>query len=140
MHGNYRIPAGGLLGLLLLFSLYACSPGPHGEYVSDGQALFQEYCASCHGSTGLGDGPVAAELDTVVPDLTLMKSRYEGVFPTEYFLRTIDGRQEFLAHGTRGMPIWGNIWRPGQEDSFEDEIVTQRTLNGLLYYVESIQK
>ena len=129
-----------MVGLVLILGLYACSPSPHGEYVQEGAATFAEYCASCHGVSGVGDGPVAGELDRPVPNLTQLSTRFDGVFPSEYVLRTIDGRQEFLAHGTRAMPIWGNIWRPGEEDSHESEIEAQRILNGLLHYLESIQR
>ncbi len=33
------------------------------DAVSAGKALFATNCASCHGETGLGDGPAAAALD-----------------------------------------------------------------------------
>lgn len=128
-------------GLLLVVGLYGCTePGSHREYVELGKETFEKYCVSCHGPQAKGDGPLAAELDKPAPDLTRLASRFDGVFPSEYVLRTIDGRQEFLSHGTRTMPIWGNIWRPGEEDTREAEVKTQQTLNGLLHYLESIQR
>ena len=140
MNGTNGSIAVSAVVLALVFLLYACNPPQHSEYIELGYATYTEYCSSCHGPTGVGDGPVAAELDKPVPDLTQMTARFGGVFPMEYILGTIDGRHEFLAHGTRQMPIWGNIWRPGEEESQEAEIETQRTLNGLLYYMESIQR
>jgi mono/diheme cytochrome c family protein len=104
-----------------------------------GESQYRQHCASCHGLLGEGDGPVAPELDQTLRSLRLLSLRYDGVFPTEYVLRTIDGCKEFQAHGTRTMPIWGNIWRPGEEESLEAEIATQRSLNGLLDYLRSLQ-
>jgi len=37
--------------------------------VVQGRARFQQHCASCHGATGLGDGPAAAGLDPAPPAL-----------------------------------------------------------------------
>ena len=114
-------------------------PNPRANDISLGKDLFQEHCVSCHGPGGKGDGPLAPELEKPVPDLTMLTSRFNGVYPAEYVLGTIDGRQEFLAHGTRMMPIWGNIWRPGEQENFEAEVHAQSLMNGLLYYMESIQ-
>lgn len=38
--------------------------------IEEGRALYQEHCARCHGDTGRGDGPDAADLDGAVSDLT----------------------------------------------------------------------
>lgn len=39
------------------------------EQLSQGETLYQQHCAACHGQTGLGDGPDAAELSGPVPSL-----------------------------------------------------------------------
>jgi hypothetical protein len=70
----------------------------------------------------------------------MLETRFQGVFPSEYVLRRIDGCQEFAEEGTREMPIWGNIWRPEDERPFEDEVAAQRTFTSLLHYLESIQQ
>ncbi len=44
--------------------LPAAAPNPQ-----NGQALFQQHCAACHGATGMGDGPQAAQLQVTVPAL-----------------------------------------------------------------------
>jgi mono/diheme cytochrome c family protein len=126
--------------VMLVVGSFREASGQDDEYILSGRGTYMQYCTSCHGVDGRGEGTLADSLGKKVPDLTLMSSRYDGVFPCEYVLRTIDGRQEFLAHGTRQMPIWGNIWRPGEEDTHEAEVATQRTLNGLLHYLESIQR
>jgi len=124
----------------LIFS--ACQKSPedmaHQMEVMDGRTAFERYCASCHGPEGRGNGPVASVLTTPPPDLTQLKNRFEGVYPSEYVLRTVDGRHQFLAHGTRQMPIWGNIWREDTTLGYEAEV--QRRLNALLHYLETIQE
>lgn len=72
-----------------------------------GAELYQRFCASCHGYSGFGDGPVASQLKVSVPDLTRIAKRHGGVFPAEDVRRIIDGRSVHMAHGTRTMPVWG---------------------------------
>lgn len=111
---------------------------PHEQEVMDGRAAFETYCASCHGVDARGDGPVASVLEVPPPDLTQLKMKFDGVYPSEYVLRTIDGRHEFLSHGTRQMPIWGNIWR--EDSTAGSEVKVQARLNSLLHYLETIQQ
>ncbi len=75
--------------------------------VLSGAQLYSTFCASCHGSTAHGDGPVAPLLKTAVPDLTLFAARRGGVFSPKEMQRIIDGRISIAAHGTREMPVWG---------------------------------
>jgi mono/diheme cytochrome c family protein len=76
----------------------------------DGETLFRTYCASCHGSTGRGDGPMAGELRRMPPSLTTFASRNGGVFPTERVRQIIDGTGP-MAHGDRSMPVWGDVFK-----------------------------
>ena len=39
--------------------------------INEGKTLFVQYCSSCHGNEGQGDGPVAIRLITAPPDLTI---------------------------------------------------------------------
>src|SRR5690606_31467889 len=46
-----------------------------------GDALYQQYCATCHGTTGAGDGPAAAALDPPPIDFTdAARARARRVF------------------------------------------------------------
>lgn len=117
----------------------ADEPNPHEAEVVDGRAAYEAYCASCHGLDAKGNGPVAPALKTVPPDLTQLKKNFDGVYPSEYVLRTIDGRHQFVSHGTRQMPIWGNIWREDSTDH-DVEVEAQRRMNFLLHYLETIQE
>ena len=48
------------------------SPTLHGNASADaGRALYQKYCAACHGLRGRGDGPAAVELHPPPADLLL---------------------------------------------------------------------
>lgn len=72
-----------------------------------GAELYQRFCASCHGATAEGDGPVASALNVAVPDLTRLAVRHRGTFPVEQVRRIVDGRDIPAAHGARRMPVWG---------------------------------
>jgi mono/diheme cytochrome c family protein len=78
------------------------------DYVAmSGQDLYSRFCASCHGISGRGDGPVAKSIRVEVPDLTLVTRRAGGKYPRERIAQIIDGRHIIGAHGTRTMPVWG---------------------------------
>ena len=79
--------------------------------VSDGQGMYQAYCASCHGPEGKGNVPAAAALKTAPADLTRISARHGGEFPTEKIRRFIQGLDEIPAHGSREMPVWGQVLR-----------------------------
>src|SRR5690625_5649914 len=92
--------------------------------VERGHAAFITSCASCHNEDGRGGGPVAEFLTIPVPDLTLLANEYDGHFPEELVFNTIDGRRNVPAHGSRELPVRGNIWADG--DAGEEDI-RQRT-------------
>ena len=46
-----------------------------------GNDVFAFYCASCHGRSGGGDGPVARSLKAPPPDLRLLARHNRGEFP-----------------------------------------------------------
>jgi len=65
-------------------------------------------CARCHETNGKGDGNYAQFHKIRIPDLTLLSSRNNGVFPTERVREIIDGTHVLILHGTPGMPVWGD--------------------------------
>jgi mono/diheme cytochrome c family protein len=75
--------------------------------MQSGPQLYRQFCASCHGVTGRGDGPVAPALGIEVPDLTRIAQRHSGSFDRAMVEAIIDGRRIVGAHGTRTMPVWG---------------------------------
>jgi mono/diheme cytochrome c family protein len=76
-----------------------------------GRFEYEGACATCHGLSGKGDGPVAAQLSARTPDLTVLSRDNKGVYPFDRVLKTIDGTVEVKAHGTRQMPVWGRVFR-----------------------------
>ena len=49
---------------------------------SQGRHLFLQYCATCHGDEGQGDGQNASNLDPPPPNLTNAKSATDAVYLT----------------------------------------------------------
>jgi mono/diheme cytochrome c family protein len=110
------------------------------EIAAAGRPTYEQYCASCHGREGKGDG-VAANLLTVKPaDLTQLSKRNDGTFPFWQVYSAIDGRQEVKGHGTSDMPIWGQEFRQqAGTDAMAQAQVRGRILE-LVYYLEFIQE
>lgn len=65
-----------------------------GEVIA--KQLYSKHCKSCHGKTGLGDGPKAKELDTPSGDFsgTSFQSQSDGAL----FYKTTFGREDMPAY------------------------------------------
>jgi mono/diheme cytochrome c family protein len=100
-----------------------------------GVDLFREYCAVCHGSDARGAGPAAAALKPAPKDLTQISRRHNGKFPELHVQRVINGEDVVVAHGTRDMPIWGQLLR---STSSTKDVATIKVYN-LVKYLEEIQ-
>ncbi len=110
--------------------------------LGDGEQLYGELCAVCHGVEAKGDGPAAPALRAVTPDLTLMAKSNDGVFPFEEVQRAIRGEGEIVAHGSRQMPIWGTAFsdlRPDQKPAQRVAFAKLRIYD-LTAYLESLQE
>ena len=103
----------------------------------DGPALFQAYCATCHGSEARGNGPAVSALKTAPPDLTTISARNGGKFPFARVEKIISGEDLNLAsHGSRDMPIWGPVF--GQ--IVWDQDLGSVRIYRLTKYLESLQQ
>jgi len=102
---------------------------------ASGKEMFVEYCAVCHGKDGKGSGPAASALKKAPADLTTLTSRNNGKFPEARVAEYIHGDSEVSAHGSREMPIWGDLFR--QLD--REPGVAQMRLSNLETYLKSLQ-
>jgi mono/diheme cytochrome c family protein len=102
-----------------------------------GEALYLTYCASCHGTSGRGDGPVADLLRVRPANLTRFATQNGGVFPTAKLQRVIDGR-DVGSHGNPDMPVWGDAFRISR-GGLSEAGVTAR-IDAIVRFLESIQE
>jgi mono/diheme cytochrome c family protein len=126
-----------MIGLCLLPALVALAQEP---VARSGPELYRQYCASCHGSSGRGDGPVASSLRVEVPDLTRMAIRQGGSFDRDRVERIIDGRFVIGAHGSRTMPIWGEELSRSAVGDPNAERATRTIVGRLADYLWQLQR
>lgn len=103
---------------------------------ADGQAMFKEYCAVCHGTAGKGDGPAANALKKRPADLTQLSRKHNGTFPELHVMGFISGSDVVAAHGTRDMPIWGDLFK--SIDANTQDVPRLRVAN-LMEYIKTLQ-
>ena len=82
--------------------------------VRTGGELYRNYCAVCHGPEAAGDGPFSKLLRTPPSDLTQLAARNGGIFPYWPAYEKISGLELLPAHGSREMPIWGEVLAPAK--------------------------
>ena len=105
-----------------------------------GQQAYLQYCASCHGKEGRGNGPVSPYLEIKVPDLTLLKRNNKGIYPTAKVMSAIDGSRIVRAHGDREMPVWGEIFRREAEPAKYTELTSLLKTKMIAEYVATLQR
>ena len=107
------------------------SPAP-----MSGKEMFQIYCATCHGTDAKGNGPAAFALKAKLPDLTLLARNSGGKFPLMKVSQVIQGDVVIISHGTREMPIYGDMFR----DIRRDETFVKQRVGILTGYIASLQQ
>jgi mono/diheme cytochrome c family protein len=122
-----------------LWSLPSSAQAPRAEpeEQADGGQLFKTWCASCHGLTAQGNGPLAPMMKAPVPDLTVIAGKNGGLFPSARVARIVDGR-DVVSHGDPEMPIWGTAFK-STKDGYSEASVRAR-IDAVVRYLESIQK
>jgi mono/diheme cytochrome c family protein len=130
---------------VLLAAVIFAAPGlragdlePFSSY--SGEELYQRFCASCHGRSGYGDGPVAASFKVMIPDLTRLSQRAGGRFPAKRVLEIIDGRAVLPAHGTRPMPVWGYEFEAQVPPDQPGRATAQTLIYRLVEHLRSMQQ
>ena len=102
-----------------------------------GRSMFRTYCATCHGISAKGDGPLADQLRFRPADLTLLAKRNRGSFDPAKVEKIIDGRDPVKGHGGPDMPVWGDAFK-GASEGYSEKAVKER-IKALVDYLETIQ-
>jgi mono/diheme cytochrome c family protein len=101
-----------------------------------GPEMYANYCAACHGKDGKGNGPAADALKSPPADLTILALHNGGKYPSERVSSAIVGDLNLPAHGSKDMPIWGDVfWR--MSGGRQSEV--QLRVANLDRYIESLQ-
>jgi len=123
-----------------LGAIVACATVDMPEPV-EGEILFEQNCAICHGNAGRGDGILAKSLTPPPPDLTRITFRERDVFPRTRVLSVIDGYTRQAPDETMpefGLLLEGETVPVVLEDGKLSPV--PRPLAALLVYLESIQR
>lgn len=106
-----------------------------------GAEAFGQYCATCHGMSGDGTGPMTDIMTISVPDLTQLSAGNDGQFPMLEVIHIIDGRTGLRGHGGP-MPIYGALFDAEAQDAgpYGAPIVTRGRILSIAYYLEAMQK
>ena len=133
---KFRV-SGSLLALAAVLSAATPAKSAAGD-VAEGHRYFIQYCASCHGQDGLGDGPVAKSLSMTPANLRKLGDKYGMPLPAHRIAELIDGRDTIRAHGTRDMPVWGErLYEVGEGEKGETGI--GKVIAKIIAYLDTIQ-
>lgn len=128
---------------LPFFSSRSAGPGASAQQADVGQDLFEQYCATCHGLSGAGDGPLTVYLTEKVSDLTILAENNDGAFPMLKVIHIIDGRTGLRGHGGP-MPTYGDIFeaeeRSGMEGDYGPVLAARGRIMSVALYLEQLQK
>ncbi len=103
---------------------------------TSGKEMYTAYCAVCHGTDAKGAGPAAGALKTPPTDLTLLSKNDGGKFPALKVTSAIRGSNDLPAHGTKDMPVWGELfWSMSHGHNGE----VQQRVSNLTHYIETLQ-
>lgn len=137
-------------GVILLAALFVLLPlssilrasAADKDVITAGKQEFRHSCVVCHGLSGRGESVMTTMnlLTTKPPDLRTLRKRNNGTFPFWQTYCVIDGRQEIMAHGSRDMPIWGDVFIRQEGGTIADDAGAIGRILQLLYYLESIQE
>ena len=116
--------------------------------IAQGQKLYTEYCASCHGADGKGTNIPAAKGS----DLTQIAKKNGGKFPFYDVMLQISGRKPtsqdqdtslpgtVKPHGDGKMPSWGQIFaRQEGVTALDLQLQTTGKIMLITEYLQSIQ-
>ena len=103
---------------------------------NSGKAMFNSYCAVCHGKDAKGDGPAASAMKTTPTDLTLLAQKNGGKYPAQHVAAVIKGQATTPSHGNQDMPVWGPLF---SSISQGHETQVQQRISNLVSYIDTLQ-
>ncbi|NDJ09850.1 MAG: hypothetical protein EBY17_01445 [Acidobacteriia bacterium] len=103
---------------------------------ASGVEMFRAYCAACHGLDAKGTGPAASALKMAPANLTLLMKKNNGKSPILAVQNMIQGDNSPAAHGSRDMPMRGDIFRA----VCASKAVVDIRIRNLRDYIESLQE
>ena len=125
-----------------LFLALGVSQPAAAQDLGEGENLFLDYCATCHGRNATGDGPMAPAMSLQPTDLTQLQLRNAGTFPSMRVIKRVDGRDPLVSHGSP-MPVFGEFFE-GRGVAFTidsgEKIMTSQPVIDLLVWLQSIQE
>ena len=104
---------------------------------ASGAEMYKEYCASCHGLSGKGEGPAAPALKAVPANLTTLSARNGGKFPEDKVMQSIKSGPGLSAHGSAEMPVWGPIFMAMRTGPSDAEV--QQRAHNVMEYIRTLQ-
>lgn len=124
-------------GVMFAPGLVTAATAQEYQQTTTGGEVFRTYCASCHGVTARGDGPLASSMNRKPANLTELAKRNDGQFPTEVVFKTIDGRQRVRGHGGPDMPVWGDVFTRSRDAGDAERV--KAVIESLVTFLGSIQ-
>jgi mono/diheme cytochrome c family protein len=125
----------------ILFSVAASCGAAVAQTTDNGAELYADYCATCHGAGGKGDGDMANVISIPASNLTTLASQNGGEFPMLKVIHIIDGRTGLRAHGG-AMPVFGRVFssQGSPNDSYGTVLESRGRILSLAMYLETIQQ
>jgi nucleotide-binding universal stress UspA family protein len=123
--------------LLLAPALVSNAAAQEYKQTTTGGEVFRTYCASCHGASARGDGPLASSMLKKPANLTEIAKRNGDMFPSEMVFKIIDGRQPVKGHGGPDMPVWGEVFTRSRDAGDAERV--KAVIQSLVEFLGSIQ-
>ncbi len=126
-----------ILVQLIILSIPQAAAKKNPVPAPSGREIYMDRCGACHGEDARGNGPAVGALKIAPGDLTLLRQRNSGIFPTERVKNIVGQWVEINAHGSREMPVWGDLFLP--KTTAQEQTANER-FKLLITYLESIQQ